>query len=189
MPELISPVIPAGALRRHDQPTLSVDELVVRPWEPSDAPAVVAAYRDPDIQRWHLRSMTEDEALRWVRDWPGRWAAETAAGWAVTRDDRLVGRVGFRTLNLAEGVGEAAYWVVPAARGLGVAPRVLTVLTAWMFDHVGFHRMALAHSTRNAASCRVAGKAGYVYEGTQRQQALHTDGWHDMHLHARVALS
>ena len=32
----------------------------------------------------------------------------------------------------------------------------------------------------------MAAKAGYVLEGTRRQQALHWDGWHDMHLHARL---
>ncbi|HVB43153.1 MAG TPA: GNAT family protein [Streptosporangiaceae bacterium] len=43
------------------------------------------------------------------------------------------------------------------------------------------------HSTMNPASCRVAGNAGFAYEGTKRREALHRDGWHDMHLHARLA--
>jgi hypothetical protein len=33
---------------------------------------------------------------------------------------------------------------------------------------------------------RVAGKAGFAFEGTKRSAVLHQDGWHDMHLHARV---
>ena len=44
----------------------------------------------------------------------------------------------------------------------------------------------LIHSTRNPASCRVAENAGYKLEGTKRREALHADGWHDMHLHARL---
>ena len=40
--------------------------------------------------------------------------------------------------------------------------------------------------TLNPASCRIAENAGYPYEGTRRQQVLHQDGWHDMHLHARL---
>jgi RimJ/RimL family protein N-acetyltransferase len=98
----------------------------------------------------------------------------------------VIGRVGFRTLNLADGLGEAVYRVLPAARGRHLAARALTTVTEWMFDHVDFHRMTLTHSTHNPASCRVAAKAGYDYEGTQRQQGLHLDGWHDMHLHARI---
>ncbi len=44
--------------------------------------------------------------------------------------------------------------------------------------------MELDHSTLNHASCRVATKVGFVVEGTKRAQALHLDGWHDMHAHA-----
>jgi [ribosomal protein S5]-alanine N-acetyltransferase len=33
----------------------------------------------------------------------------------------------------------------------------------------------------------VAAKAGYKLEGTKRSGLLHADGWHDMHLHARIA--
>ena len=42
------------------------------------------------------------------------------------------------------------------------------------------------HSTRNEASCRVAAGAQFLAEGTKRSACLHLDGWHDMHLHARV---
>ena len=48
------------------------------------------------------------------------------------------------------------------------------------------HRIDVEHSTRNSASCRVAAKAGFVPEGTKMSAALHVDGWHDMHLHARI---
>lgn len=48
------------------------------------------------------------------------------------------------------------------------------------------HRLELAHSVRNPASCRVADKAGYRLEGTKRQEGRHADGWHDMHPHARL---
>lgn len=158
----------------------------MRPWEAEDAPSVVAAYRDPDIQRWHARTMTEQEALDWVLSWRDRWTAETSANWAVVHVGAVVGRVGFRELTLAEGHGEAPYWVLPAARGWGVAARALTAVTDWMFTHVGLHRAILSHSTRNEPSCRVAAKADYAYEGTQVEHTLHADGWHDMHLHARV---
>jgi RimJ/RimL family protein N-acetyltransferase len=159
---------------------------LIRPWDRADAPAVVAAYRDREIQQWHARTMTDAEALQWVLSWPERWSAETGAGWAVVEAGALVARVGFGGLTLADGLGEAAYWVVPAARGRGIAARALSAVTDWMFEQVGFHRMVLHHSTRNLASCRVADKTGYAHEGTAVQQALHADGWHDMHVHARV---
>ncbi|HEX8095315.1 GNAT family N-acetyltransferase [Jatrophihabitans sp.] len=186
MPELVGAVVPAGRLRRQDQPTLSVDELTVRPWRRSDATAVAEAYRDPEIQLWHVRTMDGAEAQAWVSAWSDRWAAETAASWAVTENDVLLGRTGFRAVDLADGSAEAAYWTVPAARGRGVAVRALRAVSEWMLAN-GLHRLEVNHSVANPASCRVATKAGYAYEGTKRRQALHLDGWHDMHLHALIA--
>ncbi|MGA8112851.1 MAG: GNAT family N-acetyltransferase [Actinocatenispora sp.] len=186
MPALVPPVVPPGRLSGQRQPRLAVDELTLRPWRLSDAPGLVEAYRDPAIQRWHARSMTEDEAREWVASRSDRWTAETGVDWAVVEDDVPFGRVGLRRLDLADGLGEAAYWVVPAARGRQVAARALRAVTRWLFDEIGLHRIELAHSTGNPASCRVATRAGFGYEGTKRQEALHADGWHDMHLHARL---
>jgi ribosomal-protein-alanine N-acetyltransferase len=186
MPELVGAVVPAGRLGRQPQPTLTVDELTIRPWRLSDAAAVVEAYRDPEIQRWHVRTMDDAEAQAWIRGWADRWAAETAASWAVTADGALLGRTGFRAVDLASGAAEAAYWTVPAARGRDVAARALRAVSGWMLADGGLHRLELNHSVANAASCRVAAKAGYAYEGTKRRQALHLDGWHDMHVHALI---
>jgi RimJ/RimL family protein N-acetyltransferase len=187
MPDLVSPAVPAGRIRNQPQPTLRIDELTVRPWQPGDAVAVVAAYADRDIQQWHIQSLTDGEAAGWLSSWAGRWQAETAAGWAVTEQAVLVGRVGFRVISLDEGWAEVAYWTVPAARGRGIAARSVRAVSEWMFRAVGLNRIELNHSTLNTASCRIAQKAGFRYEGTRRRQALHQDGWHDMHLHARLA--
>ncbi len=168
------------------QPELFIDELTLRPWLPVDVPAVVRAYQDPSIQQWHARTMSEPEAQVWVAAWTQRWAGETGAGWAVCDEHGLLARMSLRSLNLAEGQGEVTYWVLPEARGRGVAPRALRAMSTWLFVHVGLHRIELAHSTQNIGSCRVATKAGYVLEGTKWKQTLHHDGWHDMHLHARV---
>lgn len=187
MPILVPPAVPAGRLRDQPQPTLVTGALTLRPWAPADAPGVVAAYGNPEIQTWHGRSMTEDEAVEWVASWPLKWTAETHASWAVTEAGELVGRMAFHDLDFVDGAGQVAYWVLPAARGRNIAGRALSTATDWMFDEAGFHRFTLYHSTRNEPSCRVAGKAGYEHEGTARQQELHLDGWHDMHVHARIA--
>lgn len=88
-------------------------------------------------------------------------------------------------LDPADGTATAAYWTRDAVRGQGVAPRALTLSTAWALT-VGVHRVELEHSVRNPASCRVAAKAGFALEGTRRESARHADGWHDMHIHGVI---
>ncbi|MFG2191876.1 GNAT family N-acetyltransferase [Streptomyces sp. NPDC048639] len=190
MPSLIPPVVPAGRLGRSEQPSLAVPGgLLLRPWLLTDAAAVVAAFTDPAIQQWHARRADSDEeAGEWIARWRQEWRSETGAHWAIVGadDGALHGRVALRTMSLVDGLAECAYWTVASARGSGVAPRAVTALSAWALDEVGFHRLELAHSVANPASCRVAVKAGFAHEGTKRNALLHLDGWHDMHLHALI---
>jgi RimJ/RimL family protein N-acetyltransferase len=86
----------------------------------------------------------------------------------------------------AYGVAECTYWVLPAARGRGVATGATLAMAHWALHDLGLHRLELQHSTANPASCRVAAKAGFGLEGTRRSAMRHPDGWHDMHLHARL---
>jgi RimJ/RimL family protein N-acetyltransferase len=76
MPEFVAPVVPAGRLNGLVQPDIAVDELVLRPWMAGDAPAIIEAYSDPDIQRWHVRSMSEEEAPAWIQSWTDRAQAK-----------------------------------------------------------------------------------------------------------------
>lgn len=169
------------------QPEITANGITLRPWQSSDRRTVVAAYADPAIQLWHFRSMTDDEADEWISSWSDRWRNETGAGWAVYDTGGIAGQISLRRVTLSEGVAEVSYWVLPSARGRRVAPRALDALTVWCFRTLGLHRVELNHSTVNTASCRVAQQSGFAIEGTKRSQCRHADGWHDMHLHARLS--
>ncbi|OJF12131.1 GNAT family N-acetyltransferase [Couchioplanes caeruleus] len=183
------PAVPAGTLAGGPQPVLSAsDGLFLRPWEDTDAAVFLSAYRDPEIQHWHTRRpASEGQVREWFEHYRQDWMRETGAHWAVADGaGEVLGRIALRGLNLDDGVAGCAYWVLPAARGVGVASRALTALSVWALGAAGFHRLELDHSTRNGASCRVAVKSGFVLEGTKRSDAVHADGRHDMHLHARI---
>ncbi|WP_415951026.1 GNAT family N-acetyltransferase [Streptomyces sp. KLOTTS4A1] len=182
------PVLPRGTLAARPQPEIPAGHLLLRPWRPADAPAFFSAYEDAMLRRWHTnRPASPDQVDRWFVRYAEDWTAERGGHWAVTRDgDEVLGRMSLRRLDFDDGIGVAAYWTLPAARGQGVASAALRALSAWALDEIGFHRLELDHSTRNPSSCRVAAKAGFALEGTKRAAALHEDGHHDMHLHARI---
>ncbi|WUB65876.1 GNAT family N-acetyltransferase [Streptomyces sp. NBC_00582] len=190
MPFTAGFVLPAGTLSGSPQPVLATgDGLVLRPWRAGDAPVVHAVFQDPLMHQWHIRSAESlEEVAGWIEEWQTAWSGERNAQWAVVDadTDRVLGRVALREILLSEGTAEVAYWTAPKARGGGIAARATTALARWAFDEIGFHRLELMHATGNNASCRVADKAGFTLEGTKRSAVLHQDGWHDMHLHARV---
>lgn len=161
----------------------------LRPWEVGDADVLVAAAQDPDIRHWNFLHMESREvALGRIERMRSRWQSEQGAIWALARagGGEAVGLVGWRKVDLHEGSAEFVYWILPAARGGGVVVDAVRRLTRWGLEELGLHRLQLGHSVLNSASCRVAAKAGYALEGTQRSALLHADGWHDLHLHAFV---
>jgi RimJ/RimL family protein N-acetyltransferase len=184
------PAIPAGALAARAQPVLpGPGDLILRPWQPGDVAVFLSAYQDPAIRHWHTRQpASEDDVRAWFDNYQRDWRRETGAHWAVTRssDGQVLGRFALGSLNLDDGVAGCGYWVLPQARGAGVAPRALAAVSRWALEETGFHRLHLSHSTRNEPSCRAAVKAGFLLEGTMRSEAVHADGRHDMHLHARI---
>lgn len=48
-------------------------------------------------------------------------------------------------------------------------------VSSWAFDQAGLHRIELAHSVHNPASCRVAAKAGFGEEGVRISARKHPD--------------
>jgi ribosomal-protein-alanine N-acetyltransferase len=189
MPILVSTTITAGSLAAQPQPTLTAGGgVLLRPWTLDDAPAVMDAYQDEAIQRWHvMRADSLAETREWIAGWQGGWAAETNAIWAVADADSgtLLGRAGLKHLKFSDGTADVAYWTVPAARGRGVAPRAVNAMASWAFE-AGFHRLDLEHAVANTASCRVAEKTGFAAEGVRRSAWLLADGRCDVHAHARL---
>ncbi|WP_030344709.1 GNAT family N-acetyltransferase [Streptomyces sp. NRRL S-1022] len=188
----IPAVVPAGRLAAGAQPVLPLPGgLELRPWrlDDADADALHTAGRDPAISHWNLFSVgSRAEARARIERLHARRRDETGAIWAIApHDGAAVGLAGLNDVELAAGSAEIVYWVLPGARGGGLAVAAVRRLGHWALAGLGLHRLVLCHSTANPASCRVAEKAGFTFEGTQRSALLHTDGWHDQHLHARIA--
>jgi [ribosomal protein S5]-alanine N-acetyltransferase len=190
VPPLIMPAVPVGRMSGNDQPTLDTRaSLHLRPWDPADARPLVGAFTDPDIRRWHVNVIDdEDEALQWIESWRQRWQTESDASWAVVDQGTgaLLGRVALRRIDLVNGEAECSYWVLPAARHRGVASGATDRMVFWAFDELGLHRLTIVHSLANTASCAVAASIGFSLEGTMTSSQLLVDGWHDTHLHAKV---
>jgi [ribosomal protein S5]-alanine N-acetyltransferase len=189
MIRLTSAVVAAGAMAGRPQPTIALsDEIELRPWRATDAPAVIEAFSDAEIQRWHCRRCeTTAEAIAWIDAELRAWKDESSASWAIADVDsqRVLGRVALHP-SLGDGWAEVSYWVLPDARGRGLATAAAAVATRWAHE-LGIHRVQLEHSIHNERSGRVAVKAGFREEGIRRGGGLHLDGWHDMRHYSHLS--
>jgi RimJ/RimL family protein N-acetyltransferase len=138
---------------------------------------------DPDIARFTLlpSQLGPDFLDRWLGRYEDGWQDGTCAGFAVRAadDGRLIGFAAYVQLSLEAEEGEIGYVIDPAARGHGAATRSVELLTAWGFAALALQRIELHIAPGNAASTRVAERAGYRLDGVLRnthfKEGLRTD--------------
>ncbi|WP_288468602.1 GNAT family N-acetyltransferase [uncultured Curtobacterium sp.] len=159
----------------------------LRPWSPSDAPALLAARRSsPDLSRQFGGIEFADGTQAAAHIQTHLRFDESAVNWAVVEDGVAVGNVGLSAIERRHGTAWAHYWLAQPVRGRGLAAGALQSAATWAFDD-GLFRLELGHRLDNPASCRVAVAAGFVAEGIERQKLRYGDVRHDVETHARLA--
>ena len=79
------------------------------------------------------------------------------------------------------------YWVTPEVAGRGVAPTSVALVTDYLMNQVGLHRVEIDVRPENTASLRVIEKLGFRYEGI-KQRYIHINGdWRDHYIFALTA--
>ncbi|MFC4223212.1 GNAT family N-acetyltransferase [Lysinibacter cavernae] len=178
------------------QPTLHTvtatgKNIILRPWNISDADAVFRACQDPGITRWtttpdpylpeHAASFIEASTF-------GPWDSASGANFAVANEatDEVVASCGFVRGEDAHSRAEIGYWVAPWARRQGIAAAAVRALTRWGFEDLGLERIIIEAATDNEASQRVALSSGFIWEGIQRAREQKEGHRNDLVLFSRL---
>ncbi len=75
--------------------------------------------------------------------------------------------------------GHIGYWIDKNYANRGYTTQAVTLLSGFGFSQLGLHRIEINVRPENTASCKVAEKAGFTFEG-HRKGFLHIDGaWRD----------
>jgi ribosomal-protein-alanine N-acetyltransferase len=92
---------------------------------------------------------------------------------ALEAGGRFAGSLGLKLgVDVERVSAEIGYWVAEPYWGRGLATAALLAGTKWAFETFPLTRIFAVPFARNAASCRVLEKAGYVLEGTMRRSAI-----------------
>ncbi|MEV7471575.1 GNAT family N-acetyltransferase [Streptomyces kronopolitis] len=160
--------------------TLTTERLVLRPFEPSDAPAVHAACQEPDIPRWTSvpSPYGVEDAERFVGTVvPEGWRDDTTYNFAVVSraDGSLVGAMGLvrlARLRTPERQAELGYWTAREHRGRGYTVEAARAVLRWAFRDLGVERLEWHAEAGNEGSRAVARRLGFHMEGTLRAQLV-----------------
>lgn len=163
---------------------LTDGEVALREWRRDDMPAMIAMLQDEAIVRWTRvpHPYTERDAL----DYLARGDAERERGeginLAILNDagTELLGSVSLRLASWADLRGQLGYLVGAHARGRGVMPRAIRLVSAWGFRSLGLERIEILVHPDNEPSQRAAEKAGFQREGVLRSYTRVKDQRFDM---------
>jgi RimJ/RimL family protein N-acetyltransferase len=142
------------------------DELVVL--EPWDETGKDDAFRDAELGRYFGRAIRAQAPVE-DADVPNLAIVERATG-------RVVGRIWCR---FGARPPEVGYYLRRDAWGKGYATRALELVTGWLLGDGGFEEVVLRTHPDNAASQRVAERAGFARTGIVPEYAEFKDGTRD----------
>jgi RimJ/RimL family protein N-acetyltransferase len=143
-------------------PPLRAGDLLLRPWRLDDAADLVAAWADPDIQRWTGVPERHDHAAaqRWIAGDEARRERGLSLDLVVARGDVVAGEVGLSSFDRALATAEVGWWTAPALRRQGVATAAASLLVEWATACLGLATVIARCDPANPASLTVARRSG-----------------------------
>jgi len=164
-----------------DQPILTTDRLILRPFEDADAAAVqeLAGAREIAAMIPNIPHPYPDGAAEaWIAT-----VKERLKRYAITlkEDARLIGSI---TLDMAceHDHAQLGFWIGVPYWGEGYATEAAREVVRAGFEVWGLHRIYAQYFGTNPASARVLAKVGFQEEGLMRQHVKHWDQYQDIHL-------
>jgi len=153
------------------------ERLVIRCWEPDDAPAAKEAIDSSldHLRAWmpwaHDEPQSLDEKVALLRYFRGEFDLEKNFVYGVfDRDEsRVVGGSGLHPRG-GDGSLEIGYWIRADSVGQGLATELTAVLTRVGFELVGLERVDIQVDPANEVSQKIPRKLGFTLEGRLRRR-------------------
>lgn len=156
--------------------------VTIRPCELGDVGAHYEAVRESIAQispwlPWCHPGYARSESEAWIRERIDDWVAGRSFAFAVedAQTGRFLGCCGVNHINHTHNFANIYYWVRASCAGRGVTTAATRLAARFGFQALGLTRLELVVGVGNAASRRVAEKAGAKLEGVQRNRLWYGD--------------
>jgi RimJ/RimL family protein N-acetyltransferase len=158
--------------------------LVIRCWEPKDAPLLKAAL-DASIEHllpwmpWATQEPQEvAEKVQRIRRWRGNFDLDQDYTYAIfdEQDARVVGGCGLHTRGGTARNLEIGYWIHKDFVQQGLATETAAALTRVAFEVNQVGRIEIHCDPANLGSAAVPRKLGYMHEATLRKRLANSQG-------------
>lgn len=154
---------------RAPDPPLTDGSVLLRAAEARDLPAIEAGIHDPDVIRWI--GPTKGSATDVLALGRERWASGSPTLSICEPDGTCVGLVWVTLREADRATGSVGYWLLPGARGRGLATRAVRLVSGWATREMGLTSLRLTTEPENERSRRVAERSGFRQIGVLHHQA------------------
>ena len=165
-------------------------DINIRTWKMEDAHSLAKALNNKNIHD-NLRDglpfpYTVSDAKDFISAMLAADSNNTFA-WAITVDDAAIGSIGvFRKENVHRLTAEMGYYISEEYWGKGIVTVAVKQACNYIFENTDIIRIFADPYASNTGSCRVLEKAGFVYEGTLRKNAVKNGQIADMKMYAII---
>jgi [ribosomal protein S5]-alanine N-acetyltransferase len=163
---------------------IDTERLVLREWEESDLPAILAYAADPEVVRyvtWGPNTAEQSRAFLQERMAAARVEPRLVYELAITLQatGELIGACGIRVFSAERRIADMGYVVRRDCWGSGYATECARALVRFGFERLGLHRIFATCDARNTGSAQVLQKAGMRLEGIRRKDVWQHGEWRD----------
>ena len=172
--------------------SLSSERIVLRRFEPRDAPALAGYRADPEVARYQgWESCTLDEARRFVDSLEGADPGQAGVWFqfaiSVTAAGPLVGDCALRCRRRDPRQAELGFTLARTVQGRGLATEAVSALLDWAFPALALHRVFALVDLRNAPAQRLLDRLGFRREGVFVENEWFKGAWSSEVLYAVLA--
>lgn len=171
-------------LRHAGSPELCTRRLRLRAYRADDYQMMYDNWTsDPEVARYVSWGAHQSPEItrQLVEMWVEGYQSPTVYRWGIELAGELIGDISVVRWREEEESCEIGYCLCRRYWNRGIVTEALGRVIAFLFDTVGFHRVALCHDVLNPASGRVMEKCGLKLEGIFRAERKRRDGsWMDV---------
>ncbi len=101
--------------------------------------------------------------------------------------NRLVGSIGYPSLDWADHKTEIGYWIDASMQGKGLVTKACKTLVTYAFEQYHLNKVEIHCATGNTRSCAIPERLGFTQEGVIRQAEWCVDHYNDIGVYGMLA--
>jgi ribosomal-protein-serine acetyltransferase len=136
---------------------------------------------------WAAYDGSLDETKAYMKQALHQFANSEGLETGIWYQNRLVGVIGYPSLDWANRRVEIGYWIDASMQGKGLVTQVCRALVSYAFDQYHLNKVEIHCATGNTRSRAIPERLGFTQEGILRQAERFPDHYNDLVVYGMLA--